>query len=165
MGELYRLNKDELIKLLLKVRDTWTDEEMENELIRRKNNRKMNMIKKSLLNLRVVPHLTTFIEKYENHIKTMSNIYENLEFLREIKMLSLFTNWNKGDKSLFDDINNNSKSWAHSDCIVYIPCQTCNNYEILLYENDKLCMSNLYLETRYIELSRQQIDLQCPFCF
>ena len=65
MGELYRLNKDELIKIILNVKENLTEKDLEFELKKKKDSRKFNTLKRSLLNLKVIPHLTSFIEKYE----------------------------------------------------------------------------------------------------
>ena len=57
MSALYKLNKDELIKIILNMRETWTDEEMERELEDRKQQRRFSIVKRCLQNLKVVPQL------------------------------------------------------------------------------------------------------------
>ncbi len=138
MGELYKLNKDELIKLVINLRETISTEDLKKELKRRECLEEVIQIKKALLNLKVVPHLTKFVEKYETcikNMKSMKDVMQNSAFKIDIQNLSIFAGEKR--RKLCSDMRN-KKSWVTADKINYCPCKSCNNFEILIYKNGKV---------------------------
>ena len=76
-------------------------------------------IKKALLSLKVVPHLTKFVEKYEMCIKnmrSMKDVMRNPDFKHDIQNLSIFAGEKR--KKLCSDIRD-KKSWVTADKINY----------------------------------------------
>ncbi len=162
MGELYKLNKDELIKLILNLRENMSIEDLKKELKRREDCEEISQLKKSLLNLKVIPHLTKFIKEYELHIKnskTVQELMENLQFFDRIDRIGIYGE--KGRTLYFDIMRKNS--WVTTDKIVYCQCETCSNYEILLYKNGNLkqIASSYGWGTEY---QSQFINSLCPSC-
>ncbi len=162
MGELYKLNKDELIKLILNLRENMSTEDLKKELKRREDCEEISQLKKSLLNLKVIPHLTKFIEKYESHIKnskTVQELMQNPNFFDRLDRIGIF-----GGKGITLYMNIMRKnSWVTTDKIVYCQCETCSNYEILLYKNGNLKR----IATSYgwgTEYQSQFINSLCPSC-
>ena len=102
MKRLYDLNKDELIKIVTNVIKNLSDEELEAELRKRKENKKLLVLKKNLINLKAIPYLTEFITKHEEYIKNrthIKNFYDDSDFSKESKQFGL-----RKDTNLFDDI-------------------------------------------------------------
>ena len=134
MCELYKLNKDELIKIILIVRDNLTEEELENELRKKKDLRKLNILKKSLLNLKAVPHLTKIISEQEGFIKTRLNIndFHNLEFYNEMDKLRILKDSDSIIVSLIEFILFDKHLDIQNDSVIYEPCKTCDYYKVSL---------------------------------
>ncbi len=137
MGELYKLNKDELIKIILNVRDNLTEQELENELRKKKDFRKLNILKKSLLNLKVVPHLTKIISEQEEFIKTRLNIndFHNLEFYNEMDKLRITKDSGSITISLREFILFDKHLDIQNDSVIYKPCKICDYYKVSLCIN------------------------------
>lgn len=144
MKRLYDLNKDELIMILTNVVKNLSDEELEEELRRRKDYKKLEMLKTNLLNLKAIPHLTDFIVKHKEYIKSRTNIknfYDNSKFKEESKTLSLCKNEdNEDETNLCKDIETfirewSMYSWIHdNDEILYESCEKCDYYAIRFYK-------------------------------
>ncbi len=137
MGELYRLNKDELIYLVLNLKENLTEDELENELKKRKNIRNLRVLKTSLLNLKVVPCLTNFIENNEEFIKTRKELKDfcNGEFYKEFMNLRILR-----DANLLDFIHFGRNLGIENTKVVYEPCKKCDYYEIHLYNGERIWM-------------------------
>ena len=137
MGELYKLNKDELILLILNLRENTSTEDLKKELQRREECEELTQLKKSLLSLKVIPHLTKFVEEYELHIKnskTVTELIQNTNFSLNIQKLSIY---GESRRTLYYDIMRKN-SWVTTDKIIYSKCETCSSYEISLYKNGDL---------------------------
>ena len=153
MKSLYDLNKDELIKIVTNVVKNLSDEELEEELRMRRDNKKLKMLKRNLLNLKAIPHLKEFITKNEEYIKTRTHIYnflDNSEFKEECKKLSLYKNEDsKGETNLCKDIETfiqagSMYSWIRdNDKILYESCEKCDYYAIRFYK-ENLSGSTMY---------------------
>ena len=138
MKRLYDLNKDELIKIVTNVVKNLSDEELEVELKRRKENNRLIVLKKNLINLKIIPHLREFITKHEEYIKSrthINNFYDDSDFSKESKQFGL-----RQYENLFDDIQTFLRegyisSWIRdNDKIIYEPCEKCDYYEIRFYK-------------------------------
>ncbi len=137
MGELYKLNKDELIYLVLNLKENLTEDELENELKKRKNIRKLHVLKTSLVNLKVVPYLKDFIENNEEFIKTRKNVRDfcNGEFYKEFRNLRILKDANLNGFIYFDE-----NLGIENSKVVYEPCKKCNYYEIHFYKGEMIWM-------------------------
>ncbi len=142
------LNRDILLKIIQNIKKNMSLEELEEEIRLRKESLKCEMLKQSLLNLKVVPSLKTFIEKYENFIKNVKDIDEFLEggFKEEAEELNIATH---GESIYYDISEFNYQNyddlrddWVFSDKIECVLCPSCNYYEILTYRKERL--KNLY---------------------
>ena len=75
--DLYGLNKDMLVKLVAEIRDRTlkelSDDDLKYELLRRERYRTTQKIKKTLIKLKCVPHITSLIEKYESAINDIED--------------------------------------------------------------------------------------------
>ena len=153
MSELYKLNKDELIQIILAVKERMSIEELKTELKRKEELEKLFQLKRALLNLKVIPHLRKYIYKNEDLIKNAKSIKDMIEK----SDLGHFSITNKAP--VLDHIikyGNINNSWINSDKISYCQCEICNNYEILVYKDEKLisvysaggCQSN---ESEFVE--------------
>ena len=152
-----------MIKLILNLRESISTEDLEKELGRRKKLDELNYLKRGFTNLKIIPHLTKFIEKYESFILAITDIKEierNQEFAYELTHTSMF----EGDRrSLYKDIKNKN-SWFGSDKIVYHQCR-CGNFEILIYLNRKLKSVEVSLSNGYgTEYRPNFIDSVCSDC-
>ena len=141
---LHTLNRDMLVKIIENVKKNMSLEELEEEVKLRKEALKFEMLKKSLLNLKVAPSLKEFIEKYERFIKDAKDIDEFFKgkFKEEAKGLNIATH----GESIYYDIcefnyqnyNDLGDSWINSDKIECVFCPSCNYYEILTYQKERL---------------------------
>ena len=146
MKRLYDLNKDELIKIVTNVIKNLSDEELEAELKRRRDNKKLEMLKRNLVNLKVIPHLREFITKHEEYIKSRTEIndfYDNSEFKEESERLSLYKNEDSKDETnLCKDMETfirqgSMYSWIRdNDKILYESCEKCDYYAIRFYKGN-----------------------------
>ena len=146
MKRLYDLNKDELIKIMSNVIKNLSDEELEAELRKRKENKKLMILKRSLLNLKAIPHLTEFVSRHEKFIKSRTRIddlcYTESEFKRECKEFSLCKYEDREDGDLLIDViskfSRQGDTWIASnhDNVVYESCEKCDYYAIKFYEGD-----------------------------
>lgn len=83
---------------------------LEKELEKRKKLDELNNLKKGFVNLKIIPHLTKFIEKYEFFILGITDIKE-IERNREFEYELIHTGIFDGDRrSLYKDIKNKN-SW------------------------------------------------------
>ena len=164
MEELYKLNKDELIKLILNLRGNTSTEDLKKELQRREDCEEITQLKKSLLNLKVIPHLTKFIKEYELHIKNSKTVQELMEysdFSLNTQKLSIY---GENRRALYFDIMRKN-SWVTTDKIVYCQCNTCTSYEILLYKNGELKQVEIVVSNGWgTEYQSQFINSLCPSC-
>ena len=139
MSALHKLNKDELIKIILNVKKNLTEDELEIELKNRKNVRKLNILKRSLLNLTAIPHFKSLIEKYEEFIKNSTDMMDicKSDFGEESKQFKLFEN----EKSLHEDIQNfrmtNGYCWIDNDSILYSSCHMCEYRQIRFMKDNR----------------------------
>ena len=85
-----------------------------------------------MLNLKVIPHLKIFIEKYEEFIKNSTDMMDicKSDFGEASKQFGLYEN----EKSLYEDIQNFRMSdrycWIENDNISYSSCHACEYREI-----------------------------------
>lgn len=141
---LHTLNKDMLVKIIENVKKNMSLRELEEEVGLRKEALKCDILKKSLLNLKVVPSLKEFIKKYEHFIKNAKDIDEFLKgkFKEEAEELNIATH----GESIYYDISefnyqNYDKlrdDWINSDKIECVFCPACNYYDILTYKDAAL---------------------------
>ena len=162
MAELYKLNKDELIKLIVNLRENISTEDLKKELSRREDCE--TQLKKALLNLKVIPHLTKFVEEYELHIKNSKTVQELMQypnFSLNIQKLSIY---GENRRSLYFDIMRKN-SWVTVDKTVYSKCNTCTNYEISLYKNGELKQVEIVASNGWgTEYKSEFINSLCPSC-
>ena len=161
MGELYKSNKDELIQIILAVKENISTEELKKELNRREELENLYQLKRSLLNLKVIPHLEKFIEKHEPFIINMKERRDMQRLYIELRSVGIF-----GDdrRDLYRDIMTNA-TWVKSDKIDYLPCKLCNNFEILLYKDRILQSVEICLSDGFgTEYTPQFINSICPEC-
>ncbi len=161
MGELYKSNKDELIQIILAVKENISTEDLKKELKRREESEDLYQLKRSLLNLKVIPGLEKFIEKHEPFITNMKERRDMQRLYKELRSVGIF---GADRRDLYDDIMANT-SWVKSDKIDYSPCKLCNNFEILLYKDKilqsvEICLSNGF----GTEYEAQFINSICPEC-
>ncbi len=160
MGELYKLNKDELIQIIFAVKESINTKEMKNELKRRKELKELNQLKTTLLNLKVIPHLTKAVEKYEDLIKngkSITDIMENsdLKYLRITEKTS--------NLEYYINSNDTKISWIKGDKIVYKHCKLCTSYEVLIYKKEYL-ISVYYSYMNGVGFRSEFVDSTCRIC-
>ncbi len=148
MGELYKLNKDELIKIILNVKKNMTNDELEAELNDRRYCKKLVIVKKMLPNLKKVPHLKDLIEKYDTFIKNVTDVNEFLksEFFEEAEYVGLGRNGSRGFSPLALDIEQfifYRDNWLSLDSLIYESCISCGHYTIDFYTGSNIIVSHI----------------------
>lgn len=151
MSALYKLNKDELIQIILAVKESMSIEDLRTELKRKEELEKLNQLKRALLNLKVVPHLRKYIAKNENFIKNETNI-DNIIEISDLEILRI----TEISPSLYYDVkyNESNKIWTKGDKIVYQSCKSCSDFEVLVYKNEILL-------SKYSSNSYDSVCLEC----
>ncbi len=156
MGELYKLNKDELIQIILNVKKNMTEDELEKELKDRRYYKKLVIVKKMLPNLKGVPHLKDLIEKYDTFIKNFTNVDEfiNSEFFQEAEYIGLGKTGSKGFSPLALDMEHfifYRDNWLSSESLIYKSCISCGHYTIDFYSGSSIILSHISLGSSLCE--------------
>ena len=143
----------------------YSEQELREELAKRESFKKLQKIKISLLNLKVVPHLTETIEKYENDISSADDI----TFINKLDELRYKSLLHRNSRSIFYElqyfVTGCKVNWIDSDKIVYTECSKCDNYEISQYQGDTLLQVDISLNDGFgTEPQITFIDSLCTDC-
>ena len=150
MSALYKLNKDELIQIILAVKESMSTKELKD----------LNQLKTTLLNLKVIPHLTKAVELHEDLIKNAKNITDIMEN-SDLKYLRITTK--TSNLEYYINCTDTKISWIKGDKIVYQPCKLCTNYEVCVYKRNNL-ISVYYSYMHGVGFKSEFVDSTCPNC-
>jgi hypothetical protein len=142
--DLYSLNKDMLVKLVATIRDDMSNKEMKKILEDRRKIKKMKIVKNSLIDLKIIPHLKDLIEKHEEIINNITDLNEFLETSNQFLNVKVFIDDSESIHTSIKIFNLSHSceysTWLNKYDKVYNRCNYCGGISLSSYYEKQLRM-------------------------